>query len=88
MMNEVLGAIRLVKMYAWEESFRERIGKVQQKHLARRRDTRRRYTLQHFQIRSKEMQKLKQAAFLQSISLSITPTITFMGSVATLLALT
>ena len=28
MMNEILGAIRLVKMYAWEESFKKRIHEV------------------------------------------------------------
>ncbi len=66
MMNEVLGAIRLVKMYAWEESFQQRIRKM----------------------RVREMGMLKQAAFLQSVSLAVTPSITVIASVVTLLGLT
>ena len=65
-MNEILNAIRLIKMYAWEEPFQKRIKK----------------------IRSQETKQLRKAAFLQSISTSITPAITIIAAIATFFALT
>ena len=66
LMNEVINSIRLIKMYAWEESFSEKIQK----------------------IRLDEMKVLQKTAFLQSISFSITPCVTVVAAVITIIALT
>ena len=66
LMNEVINSIRLIKMYAWEESFNEKIQK----------------------IRMDEMRALQKTAFLQSITFSITPCITVVAAVVTIIALT
>ena len=34
-MSEILTAIKLIKFYAWESYFRERVGRVRQKELSR-----------------------------------------------------
>ena len=66
LMNEVINSIRLIKMYAWEDSFNEKIQN----------------------IRLDEMRALQKTAFLQSISFSITPCITVVAAVVTIIALT
>ena len=66
LMNEVINSIRLIKMYAWEESFSEKIQS----------------------IRLDEMKVLQKTAFLQSISFSITPCVTVVAAVVTIIALT
>ena len=66
LMNEVINSIRLIKMYAWEDSFNEKIQS----------------------IRLDEMRALQKTAFLQSISFSITPCITVVAAVVTIIALT
>ena len=66
LMNEVINSIRLIKMYAWERSFSDKIQK----------------------IRLAEMRALQKTAFLQSISFSITPCITVVAAVVTVIALT
>lgn len=63
LMNEILSSIRLIKMYAWEDSFANNICNV----------------------RDMERQQLQKAAFLQSFSNTITPSITILASVATFL---
>jgi hypothetical protein len=65
-MNEILNAIKLIKMYAWEKPFQQRV-KV---------------------IRAQETKELRKAAFLQSITTSITPSITIIAAVVTFFALT
>ena len=65
-MNEILNAIRLIKMYAWEMPFAKRIEK----------------------LREEETRGLRKAAFLQSLSLSMTPAITVVAAIATFFALT
>lgn len=65
-MNELLNAIKLVKMCAWESSFEERVKA----------------------LRVREVKQLRKAAFLQSVSMSITPSITVVAAVVTCLALT
>ena len=66
LMNEVINSIRLIKMYAWETPFTEKIQK----------------------IRVKEMKALQKTAFLQSVSFSMTPCITVVAAVVTVIALT
>lgn len=66
LMNEVINSIRLIKMYAWEIPFSDKIQK----------------------IRIAEMRALQKTAFLQSISFSITPCITVVAAVVTVIALT
>ncbi len=66
LMNEIVSAIRLVKMYAWEESFLERVKEA----------------------RAQEVKHLRKAAFVQSFSLAVTPSITVVAAVATIVALT
>ncbi|XP_034256173.1 multidrug resistance-associated protein 5-like [Thrips palmi] len=63
LMNEILNSIRLIKMYAWEDSFAKNICSV----------------------RELERQQLQKAAFLQSFSNTITPSITILASIATFL---
>ncbi|KAK3927988.1 Multidrug resistance-associated protein 5 [Frankliniella fusca] len=63
LMNEILSSIRLIKMYAWEDSFAKNICNV----------------------RDLERQQLQKAAFLQSFSNTITPSITILASIATFL---
>jgi ATP-binding cassette subfamily C (CFTR/MRP) protein 5 len=66
LMNEIINSIRLIKMYAWEESFSAKIKK----------------------IRIDEMKALQKTAFLQSMSFSITPCITVVAAIVTVIALT
>ena len=66
LMNEIINNIRLIKMYAWETPFSEKIQK----------------------IRLEEMKALQNTAFLQSVSFSITPCITVVAAVITVIALT
>ena len=66
LMNEVINSIRLIKMYAWEIPFTEKIQK----------------------IRIQEMKELQKTAFLQSLTFSITPCITVVAAVITVIALT
>ena len=66
LMNEIINSIRLIKMYAWESSFSQKIQK----------------------IRLDEMKALQKTAFLQSISFSITPCITVVAAIVTVIALT
>lgn len=65
-MNEVINNIRLIKMYAWEEPFSDKIQTM----------------------RIDEMKALQKTAFLQSVSFSITPCITVVAAVVTVIALT
>lgn len=63
LMHEILSSIRLIKMYAWEDSFAKNI----------------------CHVRDLERQQLQKAAFLQSFSNTITPSITILASIATFL---
>lgn len=65
-MNEILNAIKLIKMYAWEEPFQQKV----------------------HDIRKREMLELRKAAFLQSISNSVTPSITIIAAIVTFFVLT
>jgi len=65
-MNEALSAIRLIKSYAWEKPFEDRVKKV----------------------RNEEIVHLRRAAFLQSLSLAISPSITIIAFVATFISIT
>ncbi|XP_052070017.1 multidrug resistance-associated protein 1-like [Mytilus californianus] len=47
MMNEILNGIRVMKMYAWEESFMQRITEIRDKELNMRQKTKRMETFQH-----------------------------------------
>ena len=66
LMNELINSIQLVKMYAWERPFFEKIQSV----------------------RKDELKLLRRSAFLQSISFSVTPTITIIAAVVTFFCLT
>ena len=66
LMNELINSIQLVKMYAWEKPFFEKIQSV----------------------RKDELKLLRRSAFLQSISFSVTPTITIIAAVVTFFCLT
>ena len=66
LMNELINSIQLVKMYAWEKPFFEKIQAV----------------------RKDELKLLRRSAFLQSISFSVTPTITIIAAVVTFFCLT
>jgi ATP-binding cassette subfamily C (CFTR/MRP) protein 5 len=66
LMNELINSIRLVKMYAWEKPFFDKIQSV----------------------RNDELKLLRRSAFLQSISFSVTPTITIIAAVVTFFCLT
>ncbi|KAG8233856.1 hypothetical protein J437_LFUL006879 [Ladona fulva] len=63
LMNEILNNIRLIKMYAWERSFNEKV----------------------IQVRDEERKELQKAAFLQSFSNTVTPSITLLASISTFL---
>ncbi len=65
-MNEIINSIRLIKMYAWELPFADKIKK----------------------LRKKEMQELRKTGFLQSVSFSVTPCITVVAAIVTIIALT
>ena len=66
LMNELINSIQLVKMYAWERPFFEKIQSV----------------------RKDELKLLRRSAFLQSVSFSVTPTITIIAAVVTFFCLT
>ncbi|XP_071446221.1 ATP-binding cassette sub-family C member 5-like [Hetaerina americana] len=63
LMSEILNNIRLIKMYAWEDSFSKKI----------------------CEVREEERRTLQKAAFLQSFSNTVTPSITILASVVTFL---
>lgn len=65
-MSEILNNIKLIKMYAWEESFADNVKDV----------------------REKERVQLQRAAFLQSFSSTISPSITILAAVATFIVYT
>ena len=65
-MNEIVNSIRLIKMYAWESSFVDRV----------------------LRVRRAEVAKLRLTALVQSLSLSISPSITIMAAIVTFFALT
>ena len=62
-MNEILNAIRLIKMNGWEESFAEKIAA----------------------FRAVEERQLRKAAFLQSLTVTTSPMVNIVASVATFL---
>ncbi|XP_046390511.1 ATP-binding cassette sub-family C member 5-like [Ischnura elegans] len=63
LMSEILNNIKLIKMYAWEASFTDKI----------------------CQVREEERRSLQKAAFLQSFSNTVTPSITLLASISTFL---
>jgi len=65
-MNEIIGSIRFIKMYAWEKPFQTRV----------------------LELRQQERQRLQKAAFLHSVSTALTPTITILAAIVTIIVLT
>jgi ATP-binding cassette subfamily C (CFTR/MRP) protein 5 len=66
LMNEIIGSMKLIKMYAWEKAFQSRV----------------------LELRQQERQRLQKAAMLHSVSTAITPTVTILAAIVTLIALT
>ena len=66
MMSEIINSMRLIKMYAWEKPFTQRIDK----------------------LRKDEVKNLRKAAFLQSLTATISPSITIVAGFATFLTMT
>ena len=66
MMSEIINSMRLVKMYAWEQPFTQRIEN----------------------LRKEEIMNLRKSALLQSLSSTITPSITIIAGFATFLTMT
>lgn len=65
-MSEILNSIKLIKMYAWEDSFADNVKDV----------------------REHERVQLQRAAFLQSFSSTISPSITILAAICTFIAYT
>ncbi|KAK3910281.1 Multidrug resistance-associated protein 5 [Frankliniella fusca] len=65
-MSEILNSIKLIKMYAWEDSFADNVKDV----------------------RELERVQLQRAAFLQSFSSTISPSITILAAICTFIAYT
>ena len=66
MMSEIINSMRLIKMYAWEQPFTQRIDN----------------------LRKDEVKNLRKAAFLQSLTSTISPSITIVAGFATFLTMT
>ena len=66
MMGEIINSMRLIKMYAWEIPFIQRVEEV----------------------RKKEIKELRKSALMQSLSSTISPSITIVAGFATFLTMT